>query len=400
MTTEEYEEVLRLIKDKLDGIVEITWDEIIDRYGINMHPNTLAKASNTIFGGQFVHEYFEQKRIKAESDGREWNKYLEDKIELEKERKKLQTEKVEWFRKLREEARDDLFEEKIINCIKDTLSNTEPRREYVPINNVDTNRQGLLCLSDQHFGKEFVIYGLDGEVINSYNPEIFKQRMNVLFRETVDYVEKEGFTSIKIFNLGDSLDGFLRHSQLWNLRYGVVDSAILYGQFMGEWLQDLSEYVNITYYQTSGNHGELRLLDGSKGQHINENIEKVTEYIIKLINKDNPNFKCVDNKSGYIYTDIAGYKILGIHGEVKNLEKSIKEFSSAFDTKINYLVAGHKHHGEYSNCGIKTGSIGVGSIVGSDDYSLLLRRTADATATFVIFEEGKGKVDEHTFVLN
>ena len=27
-------------------------------------------------------------------------------------------------------------------------------------------------------------------------------------------------------------------------------------------------------------------------------------------------------------------------------------------------------------------------------------RSADATASFVIFEEGKGKTDEHTFVLN
>ena len=43
---------------------------------------------------------------------------------------------------------------------------------------------------------------------------------------------------------------------------------------------------------------------------------------------------------------------------------------------------------------------GVGSIIGSDDYSMSIRKTADATASFVIFETGKGKVDEHTFVLN
>ena len=34
------------------------------------------------------------------------------------------------------------------------------------------------------------------------------------------------------------------------------------------------------------------------------------------------------------------------------------------------------------------------------DYSMSIRKTADATASFVIFETGKGKVDEHTFVLN
>ena len=49
---------------------------------------------------------------------------------------------------------------------------------------------------------------------------------------------------------------------------------------------------------------------------------------------------------------------------------------------------------------MRRGVIGVGSIIGSDDYSMSIRKTSDATASFVIFESGKGKVDEHTFVLN
>jgi len=32
--------------------------------------------------------------------------------------------------------------------------------------------------------------------------------------------------------------------------------------------------------------------------------------------------------------------------------------------------------------------------------SIYYRKSADATASFVIFEEGKGKTDEHTIVLN
>ena len=63
-------------------------------------------------------------------------------------------------------------------------------------------------------------------------------------------------------------------------------------------------------------------------------------------------------------------------------------------------MAGHKHHSEFVNCGVRRGVIGVGSIIGSDDYSMSIRKTADATAFFVICETGKGKVDEHTFVLN
>lgn len=396
ITTEEYENILNIISAKLDGELDVTWEEIVEQYGINLHPVTIAKASNTIFGGQFIKKYFENKNINSNSKGSASDKI----VELEKERKKLQTEKVEWFRKLREESREDLFEEKVIEAIRATLGNNYKERNFTPIKQSKTNRCAVLCIADQHFGKDFTIYGLENEILNTYNPEIFEKRMGCLFNEVVDYIQKNNFQKIKIFNLGDSLDGFLRHSQLWTLRYGVIESAIKYGDYMANWLKDLSRYVVVEYYQTNGNHGELRLLDGLKKQHLNENIEEVTKYIIKAINKENPNFTCIDNASGYIYTDVAGYKILGVHGEVSNLKTSIKDFSVAFDKNVDYLVAGHKHHKEFSEVGNRMATIGVGSIVGSDDYSLQLRAAAGATATMLVFEENKGKTDEHTFVLN
>ena len=225
--------------------------------------------------------------------------------------------------------------------------------------------------------------------------------MNELLNEVTTYALKEKLDEIKVFNLGDSLDGFLRHSQIWTLRYGVVESAIKYAEYMGKWLNKLSDYFNVKYYQTNGNHGELRLLDGKKDQHRNENIEMITGHIIKLLNEDNPNFEYVENKSGCIFTECAGYNVLGIHGEVKNLVKALDEYSNVYGEKIDYLVCGHFHHSEYNNCGVRRGVIRVGSIMGSDNYSVnQLRTTADATASFIIFEKGKGKTDEHTFVLN
>jgi hypothetical protein len=169
---------------------------------------------------------------------------------------------------------------------------------------------------------------------------------------------------------------------------------------MGKWLRELSKYVVIEYHQTSGNHGECRLLDGLKGQHLKDNFEKITGNLIRIINLDNSNFAMVENKTGFIFTEVAGFNILGIHGEVKSLPQALKDYTDIYDVKINYLIGGHKHHSEFVNCGVKKGCIGVGSIVGSDDFSMTIRKSADATASFVIFEEGIGKTDEHTFVLN
>lgn len=317
--------------------------------------------------------------------------------ELEKAKIKLQTEKLEYSRWVREDARDEMFEEKVIESIKQYSPISNPPKD-VPI--IHNKRVGLLNLADPHFGKEFKIYGLFDEVINEYSPEIFYSRMEQIYNETLELIEKEKLNLIHIFELGDHVEGFIRNSQLWSLRWGVIDSAVIYGNYMGDWLNKLSSKVNVIYHQTDGNHDECRLLDGKKGQHLNESAGKIVKNSILLKNSNNTNFKYIENKTGLIFENIVGYNVMGIHGEVSNLSQAIKDFSDIYDVKISYLVAGHKHHSEFKNCGVRKGCIGVGSIVGSDDFSMTIRKSADATASFLIFEEGKGKTDEHTFVLN
>ena len=81
---------------------------------------------------------------------------------------------------------------------------------------------------------------------------------------------------------------------------------------------------------------------------------------------------------------------LGIHGEVKDLSNAIKDYEHIYNIRIDYLVAGHKHFNEYMNCGVRRGIIGVASIVGSDDFSMRIRKSSDASSSLLIFEEGKG----------
>lgn len=324
-------------------------------------------------------------------------KMRKEREELQRERIKLQTEKLEYNKWLREHARDEMFEEKVINSIYEVLGTVQAPNA---IPSVKSERCGVLIFGDTHYGKEFTVNGLRGEIINAYSPEIFEERMNRLLAETIQYCQKENLSYIKVLCLGDCLDGYLRHSQAYSLRYGVVESAIKFADYMAQWFMRLSEHVGIEVGFTTGNHGELRLLDGRKGQHLNENIETVTTQIINIYHRDNPNFELIPDNCGYIFTEAAGYKLLGIHGEVKDAVDALKEFSNVYDEKIDYLCTAHKHHATYDNCGVRRGVIGVGSIMGSDDFSMKIRRSADASASMIIFEKGKGKVDEHTFVLN
>lgn len=316
---------------------------------------------------------------------------------LKKERVKLQTEKLEYNRWFREDARDELFEEKVIEEIKNNL-NKNPQPKDIKISH--SIRGGQLNIADCHFGKEYKIYGLNNEIINEYSPEIFYKRMEQLYNETISIVEKNNLTVLHINNLGDEIDGFLRHSQLWTLRYGVIKSAVLFGNYMGDWLKKLSEKVNVVYNYTVGNHDEMRLLDGRKNEHLCDNAEIITENCIKLINKENPNFTIKKNKTGLIFDEIVGFNFLGIHGEVSNLKDALKDYEHLYNARIDYLLAGHKHYNEYSNCGVRRGVIGVASIVGSDNFSMRIRKSADSSSSFIIYERGKGKVEDYTIVLN
>lgn len=224
--------------------------------------------------------------------------------------------------------------------------------------------------------------------------------MYKLLDKTLEICKKENLTEIHIMNLGDELDGLIHLGQLVNLKYGVVESAVKYAYFIASWLNLLSNDIKIKYYSTCGNHTDLRLLGTKKGELPHENISKVIFILIKEILKDNPNIECIDNETEMIYTQIAGFNILGIHGEEKDVQQSIRDYSYMYNEDISYLVTGHKHHSNSVNLGISKGTIGVGSVCGLDDFSLKLKKISEPSSTFVVFEKDIGKTIEYNICLN
>jgi len=316
--------------------------------------------------------------------------------ELTKERVKLQTEKIEYNRWLREDARDELIMEKIVEAIK-TLPQSKLPKFIKPLHGEISH---LLVFGDEHYGTEFEIKGLYGEILNSYSPEIFEVRMNSLLNQVIETVIKENINTLHIFSMGDFSDGILRVSQLMKLRYGIVDGTIKYAHFISDWLNSLSEYVRIVYQETAGNHTELRMLGQQKGTFEDENMEKILAEFIKLKLAKNPNFEFVENPTGYNFAELSGYKVMGIHGEVKNLQQTLKNYSDIYNTPIDYLIAGHLHHNKIEEIGVNKEVLNMGSIIGFDPYSLKLQKTSNASAKMITFEENKGKINERTYKLN
>lgn len=373
----------------------IEWQDIADlrsEYtGEDEHRDTIRK------GAKLFYEYLEAGWVKnpAECSVVSPSKVAVQIRELQKERCKIQTEKLEFNRWLRENARDELIVEHICQAVE----KLEPLAIPNPIHTDLSDREGVLVFGDEHYGTEFEIHGLHNEIINSYSPDIFESRMWNLLEQTISITTKEGFSKIHVFSMGDFEDGLLRVKQLMQLRYGVVEGTVRYADFISNWLNELSKYVEVEFQTTSGNHTELRMLGQPKGTFTKENMSLVVDAMITTRLANNPNFTFVKNPTGYIFADILGYKLLGIHGEVKSMEQAIKDFSQMYRVQLDFLIAGHKHHSRSETVGINQEVINVPSIIGVDDYSLSIHKMSNAGATFLVFEKGKGKVIEYAIKL-
>lgn len=318
------------------------------------------------------------------------------KLEIQKERIKLQTEKLELNKWMRELSRDELIMEHITNSIKNLDKLDIPEKiELSP-----STRGYALVFGDEHYGTEFELRDLYGEILNSYSPEIFEERMWVLFGKLIEIIESENIEVLNIFDMGDNTDGILRVSQLMKLRYGVVEATIKYSEFICNWLNELSKYVVIKYQMTYGNHDELRLISQPKGTFTNENMGKIVREFIKTRLSDNPNFTMIENPTGYIYSNICGNIILGLHGEVKNMGNAIRELSQIYGVNIDYLIAGHLHHSKTEEVGYNCEVINVPSIIGVDDYSLKLRKTSSAGAKLLVFSNVDGLICDYRLKVN
>lgn len=315
------------------------------------------------------------------------------KEELQKERVKLQTEKLEYAQMLRETARDEMIADKIV----DAIERITPIDYVKPIirraDQFDTS--WVLAFGDEHYGAEFELLGLNGELINKYSPEIFEYRMWSMLDNVAKIVEKENIGTLNVFSLGDFTDGVIRVGQLTKLKYGVVDSTVRYMEFMSNILNELTRFCRVNFHMTDGNHSEIRMFNQQKGAFKDENMGKIVRAYIKARLENNDRFTLVENPSGYIYTTLSGYNVMGVHGEAKDMVREIKDLSNMYGVSIDYLFAGHLHHFEESSCGIYKGVERVPSIVGTCPFSVQLRKVSNPGSIMCAFQEGKGKICEY-----
>ena len=401
MEKELYEKILDDLIKTAEGLSELTWKDIIEKYSLNYHEDSLRKAFNvTEFGGYKVYKHMLEK-VREDYLEEDMNKLLEKEFDVLKKTKRANTLYNFVHKKAREEERVDMWYERIVDSIENMKPINCPKA--LPVSHNYT--EGVAVFTDTHFGKNILIKGLKGEIINEYNEDIFKIRMWHLMEDIIDVVNKEKLTHIYVLSLADYIDGILHMSQLQSLQYGIVDSVIKYSEIIAQWLNELSTHVRVTYGQCEdGNHDTLRVMTGKKGDFPHENSGKLISEFIKLRLNGNDNITFLDSKNNMIYENICGVNVLGYHGEDKNLGKALNDFEVLYNVDIDLILSGHLHSSDLSSHGKASYGdrecIRIPSICGCDDYSVSIKKNSSAGAKMFIFEEGKGKTITYDFWLN
>lgn len=333
------------------------------------------------------------------------------KFELLTERKKLQRINREYHENARLKADHDLY----IEMCKEAIDRQKPIK-IVPttIKKRKLNNCGLLIISDSHYGKEILLKGLDGEVINQYSPEIYKSRMWKLMSDFENDFLDNPVDKIVVDDLGDCIEGILRLGEsIQKLRTGVTDSIEEYAQFMATWLCELWNrlQVPIEYNLIGGNHDIIRILQ----QKVAFGDENVAKNILSNIDLRIENAKLkaqlnggridieVKPYSDIVYNTFFGYNVFAYHGESKNMKDDIEFFENYYNIDIDLLIGGHLHSSESKSIGF--GYFGdreimrVPSIVGCDSYSKSIRKGSRSGVKYITFTED-GRNWEKIYYLN
>lgn len=314
-------------------------------------------------------------------------------VELVKERKKLQTANLEYHSNMRLEARNDMMREKIAEAI----SHLEPFhiRPFVEMPHLTTGESGLLCLSDFHAGSTYEVKGLYGEVVNAYNFDIMRGRMESLLNQLCNEDNVVTLDDITVAILGDLFENILRPSSLVKLREPVIDTVMRFSEYLADWLVALHERLDmpVNVVMVGGNHDCQRLL-GSKPQFEDENLTKIVVWYLE------ERLKGVSGITVDPYTDCAlkmirGNSIMLHHGDGGDIADTMRYFENLYNMTVDEIFCGHLHSQSMKPAGIT--ELGdklcwrVGSICGVDTYAKQIRKASRPSCMFTQYtQDGAG----------
>ena len=347
-----------------------------------------------MYGMRHLLEAMEEEQINKVEDNDIIKEIETKKEELIKERMKLQTTKIEYNRNLRKDSRFEMFYENI-NDARDRL----PMPVFEELICEEQEGEYVLALADIHYGAFFE------SINNSYSREEAQRRFGKLIAKLKVLIHKNKINKLNVIELGDTIQGMLRLSDVKLNDIPVVDSVVEVSRLIATFLNELSRYTEITYRQVmASNHSQNRYLGTKANEMPNEDMERVIGNYIKDLVANNPRVEVVLSERDYDSFELCGQKILTLHGhQIKNINNAIRDYSMLHRTFYDICFVAHFHGGKQMSVAEGNGNTEIvvcPSFIGSDPYSDSLKIGSKGMCRLFKIEENQGITEQYTIILN
>lgn len=381
LTTETYEALLKDCSDKVQKITDVEWSELISKYDLGVHYDTLRKSSQFITGGAFVSEYYKWKASKNScSDEDEYLKKIRlEKQEIQKEKRKLFDERLDINKRLREESRLETTIEKFEDML--TGIGSERYIAYSPVVNKSTDDM-IVCLSDLHIGATF--YGFDGV----YDSRIAKERLNNYLAEIIEIQKIHKTENCVCVLLGDLISGCIHKTISVTNKENVIEQVKLACEYISDFVYELGKHFSkVELRGVSGNHSRL---EEKEDALLGERLDTLIMWFVKSMLKNIPNITVEDENiddtlSTFLVRDKLYY---AVHGDFDGKSTNAVAKLVLWSKNTPYcILCGHKHYPAMDDVsGIKV--VQSGSIAGSgDEYTRQKRLTGEPSQTILVVNE-------------
>ena len=358
--------IFRLGEAKSLGLIDDTWEELADIFNKELHGNKKEFGESA-----YRKKYSIMKEAKDDVfsfgtdmiSSNECDELLKLRFELEKERVKMRDERNELRRIIREEARNESFEDLIRRVISE--SDIKPL-EYVKSNDVREtyDKDMLIPLFDLHYGL-FI-----NNNFNQFNDDIFRRRL-IEYINSIKHIQDLYKCKDAYVVLSEICSGVIHTRLRIENNQNIIEQFLNVSSHIATFLAIIAEFFdNIYVYVAPGNHSRVfqKKEENAKG----ENFENLALPFLeaKLQNILNIHFVYNTVEESIAFFNIRGKKVIAVHGDLDTPGNISKHISDLFGIIPDIVLQGHMHTNQYQNLNGNVEFIQSGCFSGADNYCI------------------------------
>lgn len=368
----DYQDELDLLVDKVEGTTNKDWEEMVDELELDVHPDSLRKSfTGGRYCGYLVYKYMLEKLEEGYTS--EESARLETlRQELYKEKCRVQDQKREYNKLLRESARYEHLEDLMVKAIEDI--------EPLKLNSVHepnpTNVEAVLILSDFHYGL------LIDNVLNEYNVDIANERLETLLKKTIYYCQLHKVQKLHLGLAGDLISGAIHLQSRIDAEEDLITQVINVGELLANFVNGLKAYIpEVKVYGVIGNHSRVNA--DKKSNMPAENFERL---IFKHIELRLPNVRvCMNGLEDWITFKVKDQLVFMTHGDKDSLSNIKLHSVNLLGRVPDRIYFGHIHHMNIKDDN-GTEIVVNGSISGVDEFAMSLRCNTKPYQVLQVFD--------------